>query len=211
MKRFTWIILVAIVSIFLVIFTIWQLSIVITPGHVLFFVVMGLILALFYWLFERSDKTMTGAQKTRIAIMNCKRWWKDEFNEDLTLTDGQFKTTKFQDYGDDLFKSFVFQVSSGARRGHFIKITYSFIDNDIFEVNDSPSVQELVDPLEGLLPNRLGSPAIWDRDRPQRMPRAVAMPVMPMQQQQSETDFEERKENKEDEKPPVRLIKKRYY
>jgi hypothetical protein len=210
MKRITWIMIAAVATFFIIVFLIWQLSIEITPGHIVFFLIMGASLYGLYWYLEKLEKGRIQS-KTKIAIEACKKFWKDVFNENIDLREGQLMTTKYQDYGEDLFKSFVFQISDGPRRGRSITMVYSFVDNDIFNFNDQPPLKELINPLENTQPARLSSTMPFFGQREEMTAKPIGIPMIPLEQQrpEQETDFEESK--KGEETNIINKIKKRYY
>jgi hypothetical protein len=208
MKTITIALIVAGIIISLTLFIIWQYSVEITFNHILFLVGMVLLSGVLYWYFEIYKKAKFGNDKTRIAILFCKEWWYDIFGENIHLANGQLKTTTFSDYSEELFKSFIFQVSSGIRKGRFIKLTFSFKDHDIFELNDSPSVNELINPLEDVKPKQISSQEVWAleaaKQRPQRSMPSYGIPVLPVKQDDgSETSFEEARKKELDAKKRI--------
>jgi len=209
-KRITWIAIAGTAIFFIAVFIIWQYSVVITPSHIMFFIIMGLAIAFVIWYFQRNKGKMF-AEKTRIAIANCSSWWREYFHEDIKLFDGKMQTTMFKDYGEDLFKSFVFQVTSGPRKGHFLRIVYNFVDDDISEINDSPGVEEMLDSLVDTQPARISSidaVAIERFREEKRQQVSSAIPVLPIRPaQESETSFEEEKKSESEKNK----LKRRYY
>jgi len=180
-------------------FIVWQYSIEITAFHVFYSLIAGSILiSIYYLLEERAQRRLIGS-KTKYAIEYCKRWWLDAFGEHIDLSEGQMDSARFADYSNELFKAFIFTISSGVRKGREVKIVYSFADSDIFSFNVSPALSEVITPFAEVEPNRLSVKgyAPQAEEAKNSSQQAVGIPFIPLKRQNTE-DSEFVQEDSED-------------